>query len=198
MERRDVAITIIGSVLSKQLFLRFEWEPPRRWEAKGRFFASIKAGGSEMWDQELFITYLTELRKHLFAKLTIEEILELAKHEHHRARRFMNLYIIQDKATFHNYYLKRAELEIQFILDQVISALLHENWNMSVKKEIIDLLGIKQDMIVNQVVGYQAREFEKDLLTYIMYWRKRKGDLVNSREEIRYKVEEIMNESTED
>ncbi|MFI8715171.1 hypothetical protein [Brevibacillus brevis] len=198
MERRDVAITIIGSVHSKQLFLRFEWESPRCWEAMGRFLAFIKAGESEMWDQELFITYLAELRKHLFAKLTIEEIIELAKREHLRARRFINLYIIQDKATFHNYYLKRAELEIQCILDQVISALLHENWNMSMKKEIVDLLGIKQDMIVNQVVGYQTREFEKDLLTYIMYWRKRKGDLVDLREEIRYKVEEIKNESTED
>lgn len=150
------------------------------------------------WDQELFNTYLAELRKHLFAKLTIEEIIELAKHEHHRARRFMNLYIIKDKATFQDCYSKSAELGIQCILDQVIFALFHETRIMPVKKEIIDLLAIRQDMIVNRVVTYQVREFEKDLLAYIMYWRKRKGDLVDLREEIRCKAEEMKNESTED
>lgn len=148
-----------------------------------------------IWDQELFIVYLAELREHLFEKLAIGEIIELAKSDNYRARRFMNLYIIKDKATFQDWYSKRAELGIQCILDQVISTLFHESWIMPVKKEIIDLLGIRKDMIVHRVVGYQVKEFEKDLLAYIMYWRKRKGDLVDLREELRCKVKEIKKKS---
>ncbi|MCM3624323.1 hypothetical protein M4D70_19025 [Brevibacillus borstelensis] len=143
------------------------------------------------WDQELFIQYVAELQEHLFSDMTLEEIIEKAKVDHHRARRFMNLYILKDKTTFHNFYSRREDLEIQSIFDQVISALFYETEKRPIKQEIIiDLLGIRQEMIQNGVEGYGIKEFDKDLLAYGMYWRKRRGDLAEMREEIRSKLDE--------
>lgn len=39
MDYRDVAMTCFGRFALNNYFLRFEREPPRRWEAKGRFLA---------------------------------------------------------------------------------------------------------------------------------------------------------------
>jgi hypothetical protein len=136
------------------------------------------------WDQELFNQYIAELQKHLFNGMTIEEIIEEAKHDHHQARRLMNLYILKDKETFHDFYERREELGIQSIFDQVISALFYQTEKRPVKQEITNLLGIREDMIDTRMQGYPLKEFNKDLLTYGMYWRKRAGDLAEMRNHI--------------
>jgi hypothetical protein len=150
------------------------------------------------WDQEMFNQYIDELQKHLFNGMTIEEIIEEAKHDHHQARRLMNLYILKDKETFHDFYERREELGIQSIFDQVISALFHQTEKRPVKKEITELLGIRERMIVMRVDGYGIKEFDKDLLTFGMYWRKRAGDLAEMRQIIRNEIQATENKLSAD
>lgn len=129
---------------------------------------------------------MDDLQKYLFAEMNLSEIIQLAKKDHHRARRLLNLHIIRDREVFHDFYKRREELGIQAVFDQVISALFHEADRRSIKQEIIGLLGIEKSMIVSKVEGYGLKEFDKDLLTYGMYWRKRKGDLVNIQDEVNF------------
>jgi hypothetical protein len=131
------------------------------------------------WDQEMFNQYIEELQNHLFNGMKIEEIIEAAKNDHHQARRLLNLYILKDKETFCDFYARRVELGIQSRFDQVISALFHQTERRPIKQEIIDLLGIQIEMMKNKVEGYGIREFDKDLSAYLMYWRKRAGDLAD-------------------
>lgn len=126
------------------------------------------------WDQDFFNQYLDELQKHLFGDMSVPEIIELAKRDHHQARRQMNLHILRSREVFNDFYERKEELGIQFV-DHTISALFHETEKRPVKLEIIELLGIEQGMIKNKVEGYGLKEFDKDLLSFIFYRRKREG-----------------------
>jgi len=131
------------------------------------------------WDQEFFNQYLDDLQMHLFEEMSLSEIIELAKRDHHRARRLLNLYILRSRVVFQDFYKRRKELGIQSIFVQVISALFHEVERSPIKQEIVELLGIKECMIESRVEGYGLKEFNKDILAFVLYWRKRKGDLAH-------------------
>lgn len=131
------------------------------------------------WDEDFFNQYMDDLQMHLFGGMSLAEIIDLAKRDHHRARRLLNLHILRNRVVFHDFYKRREELGIQSIFDQGISALFHEMERSPVKHEIVKVLGIEESMIESKVGKYELKEFQKDLLAYGMYWRKRKGDLSN-------------------
>jgi hypothetical protein len=136
------------------------------------------------WDKELFNQYLDNLQEHLFGDISVLEIIELAKRDHHQARRQMNLHVLRNRETFHDFYVKREELGIQSVYDQVISALFHETEKRPVKLEIIELLGIEQGVIESEVEGYGLKEFDKDLASFIFYRRKREGTVAEMVQEM--------------
>lgn len=77
------------------------------------------------FDQEAFGEYLEQMWEHLFETKTISQI--MAKiNTNHRARRFLAMYLLKNRETFHLYYQMREELGIGYIFDTIISALFHE------------------------------------------------------------------------
>ncbi|MGP3783664.1 hypothetical protein [Paenibacillus sp. 1A_MP2] len=126
------------------------------------------------FDQEEFGEYLEQMWEYLFETNTISQI--IAKiNTNHRARRFLAMYLLKNRETFHLYYQMREELGIGYIFDIIISALFHEREKRPVKQELIDLLQISLNMANQQVEGYPLKEFNKDLNSFLTFWRKRTG-----------------------
>lgn len=126
------------------------------------------------FDQEAFGEYLEQMWEHLFEANPLSKI--IAKiNNNHRARRFFAMYLLKNRETFYSYYQMREELGIGYIFDTAISALFHEREKKPVKQEMIDLLQINLNMANQQVEGYSLREFDKDLNSFLAYWRKRTG-----------------------
>ncbi|MCM2999989.1 hypothetical protein M3647_21165 [Paenibacillus cellulositrophicus] len=128
------------------------------------------------FDQEAFGEYLEEMWAHLFGNRSLSQII-VEINNSHRARRFFAMYLIKNRETFHTYYQMRAQFGISSIFDTIISALFYEREKKPVKQKLIDLLHIEKDMADQQVEGYPLKEFEKDLNSFLSYWRKRTGRL---------------------
>ncbi|WP_405157910.1 hypothetical protein [Paenibacillus sp. FSL H8-0283] len=127
------------------------------------------------FDQEAFGEYLEQMWEHLFETNTLSQI--IAKiNNNHRARRFFAMYLLKNRETFYLYYQMREELGIGYIFDIIISALFHEREKRPVKQELIDLLQINLNMANQQVEGYPLKEFNKDLNSFLTFWRKRTGE----------------------
>lgn len=129
------------------------------------------------FDQLAFKNYLSELKIHLFEEMSIGNIIAEVNNNH-QARRFMTMYVLQDKATFDSYRKKRKDFGINQIVDTAISALFHETDKKPAKKELIDLLHISVGMRYKKIEGYAIMEFDKDLNSFLFYWRKRSGKLM--------------------
>ncbi|KIL38678.1 hypothetical protein SD70_24825 [Gordoniibacillus kamchatkensis] len=128
------------------------------------------------FDQKFFVGYLQELQNHLFPDQLIEDIIAMVDN-HHQARRFVAMYLLQDRETFHHYFERRKEFGIGGIVDTVISALFHDTNKKPAKQVLIDLLGISEEMIHTRVEGYAIKEFNKDLNSFLFFWRKRTGKI---------------------
>lgn len=130
------------------------------------------------FDQETFGEYLEQMWEHLFEANTLSQI--IAKiNNNHRARRFFAMYLLKNRETFHLYHQLRDELGISYIFDTIISALFHEREKKPVKQELIDLLQIDLSMADQIIEGYALREFDKDLNSFLTYWRKRTGKMLH-------------------
>lgn len=128
-------------------------------------------------DQSMLEGYLTEMQNHLFGGISIDEIIEQVGYNH-RARRFIAIYLLKNKDTFHHYYSNRTEMGIEYILDIAISSLFYERSIKPIKQELINLLEINENIFYRKVEGYPLKEFDKDLNSLLVYWRKRSGGLM--------------------
>lgn len=126
------------------------------------------------FDQSAFDNYLLELRSHLFADKLIEEIIEEIQ-DNHQARRYVAMYFMKDKPTFHSFYAKRKDIGVEFIFDTVISALFAERHKKAAKQELIDMLEIDEGMIDTKIEGYAIKEFDKDFNAFWFWNHKREG-----------------------
>ncbi|RIX60052.1 hypothetical protein D3P08_00205 [Paenibacillus nanensis] len=106
--------------------------------------------------------------------MSLNQIIEKIN-DNHRAKRFFAMYLLKDQETFHYYYQMRAQLSISFIFDTIINALFNEREKKQVKQELINLLQINADMADQSVEGYPLKEFDKDLNSFLVYWRKNTG-----------------------
>ncbi|WDM21279.1 hypothetical protein [Paenibacillus polymyxa] len=129
------------------------------------------------FDQEAFADYLEKMSAHLFGTNTLSQIIAQIN-DSHRARRFFTMYLLKNRETFFSYYQMRERLGISFIFDTIICALYYEREKKPVKQTLIDLLQIDLDMVNQQVDGYPLKEFNKDLNSFIFYWRKKTGRLL--------------------
>lgn len=130
------------------------------------------------FDQDAFGEYLEKMWEHLFEANTLSQIIAEIN-TNHRARRFFTMYLLKNQDIFHLYYQMREKLGIGYIFDTAISALFHEREKKPVKQELIDLLQIDLSMADQIIEGYALREFDKDLNSFLTYWRKRTGKMLH-------------------
>ena len=128
------------------------------------------------FDQAFFNNYLHNLQNHLFPDKSIDEIVDKVNNDY-RPRRFVAIYVLKDKETFHHYYQRRKELNIELLFNTVISALFHQRDKKIVKQELIDLLCINEEMAGEKIEGFAVREFDKDLNVFIFQFRKQTGEI---------------------
>lgn len=117
--------------------------------------------------------YLLELRHHLFADASVEEIMRNI-HKSHRSKRFIALYLAKDKKTFDHYYEKRKELGLESIFNQLISALLHETDKNLMRKFKVKELGINKEMISFPCSNHERDQIRKDFNSIMLYLFKKK------------------------
>lgn len=116
--------------------------------------------------------YIQELHAHLFGQETIEHIIGEVK-KGHRRKRFVAMYLMQDKETFDFYYEKRKELQLEKIFNQLISAMLYKTEKNPLKRLFVETLGLTSDMTMGKVSSYEIKEIEKDLHAFSFYQTKK-------------------------
>lgn len=116
--------------------------------------------------------YIRELHAHLFEEEAIEKIIGEVK-KGHRRKRFVAMYLIQDKETFDSYYKRRKELQLEKIFNQLISAMLYKTEKKPLKQLFVDSLGLTSTMTTGKVSSYEIKEIEKDLHAFSFYETKK-------------------------
>ena len=116
--------------------------------------------------------YLRELHTHLFGSEPIEKIIGEVKIGHRR-KRFVAMYLIQDKETFDYYYERRKELKLEKVFNQLISSMLYKTEKNPLKQLFVDMLGLKNSMVMGKVSSYEIKEIEKDLHAFSFYETKK-------------------------
>jgi hypothetical protein len=122
-------------------------------------------------NQGLFRQYVEELQKHLFADMTLDDIIN-GLQESHRKRRFVAMYLLKDRDTFTSFLSKRHELGIDAVFNQIITTLLNKADSYPFIADWIELLDIKKDMVTKEPSSYEIREMMKDLKSFIFYCTK--------------------------
>ncbi|MBP1309188.1 hypothetical protein JOD82_002208 [Paenibacillus sp. 1182] len=122
--------------------------------------------------QYVFNQYIKELHNHLFENEPIDSILRSIR-KNHRKRRFMNMYVLKDKETFHYYYVRRNEMGLDGAYNQIVSALFHEEQKLLIKSKFIYEMSIKREMISSPVLIVEIKEFTKDLQSFVWYATKK-------------------------
>jgi len=121
--------------------------------------------------QTVYKQYIAELSSHLFEGQSIEDIIKKVN-QSHRIKRYVALYVTQDKETFYYYYTKRRELGLNDVFNQLITALLYQTNRHSIKKELVKELGINKEMIEFPCLDHEINEIKKDLNSFSLYYRK--------------------------
>ncbi|ADO59932.1 hypothetical protein PPSC2_28515 (plasmid) [Paenibacillus polymyxa SC2] len=122
--------------------------------------------------QYVFNQYIKELHNHLFENESIDSILRSIR-KNHRKRRFMNMYVLKDKETFHYYYVRRNEMGLDGVFNQIVSALFYEEQKLLIKSKFICEMNIKREMISSPALMVEIKEFTKDLQSFVWYATKK-------------------------
>lgn len=126
--------------------------------------------------------YIHELHAHLFELAPIERIIgEVQKG--HRRKRFIAMYLLQDKELFDLYYEKRKELRLEKVFNQLVSAMLYKTEKNALKQLFVEMLDLKESMIIGKVSSYEIREIEKDLHAFSFYETKKELKSIDEKEE---------------
>lgn len=132
--------------------------------------------------KEAYKKYLIELSTHLFGDASVNEIIKNIKNSH-RKKRFISLYLAQDKEIFFHYYERRESLGLEKVFSQLISALLAETEKNPVKKVMVKELQVNHGMVDIPCSKEEISEVNKDLNLFLFYvWKlqskinKRKRD----------------------
>lgn len=121
------------------------------------------------FNPESFRLYLEELHKHLFGAETINGLINQST-DSHRVRRFLTMWILQDKDTFEFYFQRQVEFGLKHVFDQAIAGLTQIEGQLV--EDMRDMLAVTADM-GDEVDSYSIKEFKKDLCNYSFWYRKR-------------------------
>ncbi|WCK57324.1 hypothetical protein PP175_29480 (plasmid) [Aneurinibacillus sp. Ricciae_BoGa-3] len=124
-----------------------------------------------LFNQEVYRQYIHELRTHLFGDMPFEQLIKNIANSH-RKRRFVAMYLLQDKTLFHTYYDKRKELGLETMFNQILSTLFYQKEEHPIKQEIISFLDAELSMIKGSVSPFQIKEMMKDINSFILYQNK--------------------------
>jgi hypothetical protein len=126
------------------------------------------------FDQEMFKTYIDELQKHLFGTLSFEELL-INVEDHHQKLHLVTLNLLKDKETFYHYYKKKDDLGISWIFDIIIGSLTVNVAGDKIKEHLTSFLELSPEMKTAETSSYEEKVVMKNLKSFMMYARKRKG-----------------------
>ncbi|MFF2531240.1 hypothetical protein ACFVS2_20270 [Brevibacillus sp. NPDC058079] len=121
--------------------------------------------------QELFNQYIDKMRNNLFMDTTLEDLFGSIA-SNHRVKRFVALYLLKDKETFHGYFMKRHEFGLEGVFNQTISALYFESEKLVIKNMFISELSISKAMMSSPATIVEAKETTKDLQAFVWYATK--------------------------
>lgn len=121
--------------------------------------------------KQCFKQYIGELHEHLFNNLSINQIIKDMDNSH-RKKRFISMFLIQDKETFDMYYEQRGLLGLSDAFNQVIQALLLNHDSDRLKQLFVIELGIHEGLVEKNVSTYRIKEIEKDLRAFSFYQTK--------------------------
>lgn len=122
--------------------------------------------------EKLYKEYVNELHSHLFESQPFEQIIQNTTGSH-RSKRFVTMYLIQNRETFHSYFERRKELQIEKLFNQLITALLFKAEKSRLKQLFVAMLELSPDMISGKVSSYEIKVIEKDLHAFSFYQTKK-------------------------
>jgi hypothetical protein len=126
------------------------------------------------FDHDMFLKYTQELHEHLFGSLAFEDLL-IDVHDHHQKHHLVTLHLLKDKETFHRYYNRRKELGIESIFNIIIGTLTEDVEGDKIKEHLVSFLEISPEMKTEEASGYDKKVFMKNLKSFMMYAKKKKG-----------------------
>ncbi|MFF2531242.1 hypothetical protein ACFVS2_20280 [Brevibacillus sp. NPDC058079] len=126
------------------------------------------------FDHELFLSYIEELHTHLFETQTLEDLVA-GVHEHHQKHHMVTLHVLKDKKTFRYYYNKKDELNITSLFNIIIGTLTENVTGDKIKEHLVSFLELSPEMMTEEPSDYEKKVLMKNLKSFMMYARKRKG-----------------------
>lgn len=126
------------------------------------------------FDHELFLVYIQELHQHLFGNLPFEELID-GIDDHHQKHHMVSLHLVKDKELFHRYYAMRNELGLESMFNIIIGMLTKETEGNKTKEHLTAYLSISPGMKTGDAKEYDMRVLDKNLKSFMMYAKKKKG-----------------------
>lgn len=130
------------------------------------------------FDHELFLVYVQELHEYLFGDQPFEDLID-GIDDHHQKHHIVSLHLVKDKELFHRYYAMRSELGLESMFNIIIGMLTTDTAGDKIKEHLTAFLEISPEMKTGDAKGYDMRVFDKNLKSFMMYARKRKGVFKN-------------------
>lgn len=126
------------------------------------------------FDHEMFLVYVQELHRHLFDEASLETLLDNV-HDHHQKHHMVTLHLLKDKGTFYNYFDRKEELGIASIFNIMIGALTENVQGDKIKEHLVSYLDLSPAMMTSEPSEYDKKVLMKNLNSFMMYAKKRKG-----------------------
>ncbi|MCM3470170.1 hypothetical protein [Brevibacillus borstelensis] len=126
------------------------------------------------FDHDMFLEYVNELHEHLFGSLAFEELFD-GVHNHHQKHHLVTLHLLKDKETFRRYYTKKEVLGISSIFDIIIGTLTENVAGDKIKEHLVAHLELTPQLKTTDAADYDKKVLMKNLKSFMMYSRKRKG-----------------------
>ncbi|MBP1309190.1 hypothetical protein JOD82_002210 [Paenibacillus sp. 1182] len=126
------------------------------------------------FDHTLFLEYVEELQRHLFGSASFDDLMTDIN-QHHQKHHLVTLHLIKDRAFFYHCYNEREKLGLSSIFDIVIGALTENTYGDKIKEHFVTFLSLTPEMARSDASSYEKKVFMKNLKSFMMYARKKKG-----------------------
>ncbi|ADO59934.1 hypothetical protein [Paenibacillus polymyxa] len=126
------------------------------------------------FDHTLFLEYVEELHRHLFGSASFEDLM-IDINQHHQKHHLVTLHLIKARSLFYHCYNEREKLGLSPIFDIIIGALTENTCGDKIKEHFVDFLSLTPEMARSAASSYEKKVFMKNLKSFMMYARKKKG-----------------------
>lgn len=127
------------------------------------------------FDHGMFLEYVNELHEHLFGDgVTFEDLID-DMDNHHQKHHLVTLHLLKDREIFHGYYDRKHELGLDSVFNIIICALTEDTAGDKIKEHLVSYLSITPEMKTSEAKNYDIKVFMKNLKSFMLYARKKKG-----------------------